>query len=227
MGADEAQRFLDAPVLARVTPPPRRGPGPDSRYAIADSARVRAIDFPLDPRVGRVLRGLDVRWRLIDDLLAYGEHPTLGFGARPASCLVASFPLGPRRGGGGSGAAQKPRDAGGEAKAARAKAEAALFRAVGATVAGDAESNLPPCGLCRVSVSAPDPDGDSVQLQAQIAHAQAIDVSAHPRRSRGRCMPSDRDRPRRAPRSRRRERGASGREGHRAQSAVQVNGGGA
>ena len=160
MGADEAPRFRDAAVLARVTPPPRRGPGPDSDAAIADSARVRAIDFSPSTHGLVVYFGDSTyEWRLIDDLLAYGEHADHLGSARGQPGLFGRvrFRKALDEAERWFEAQRKNREtpAAKAAKAARAKAEAALFRAVGATVAGDAESNPPPpCGLCRVCVSA-------------------------------------------------------------------------
>ena len=172
-GSDEeefAGRLVWAPTKLRGSATPQFWPGlllrldedrdliPDA--AIADSARVRAIDFSPSTHGLVVYFGDSTyEWRLIDDLLAYGEHADHLGSARGQPGLFGRvrFRKALDEAERWFEAQRKNREtpAAKAAKAARAKAEAALFRAVGATVAGDAESNPPPpCGLCRVCVSA-------------------------------------------------------------------------
>ena len=227
LGADEAPRFRDAAVLARVTPPPRRGPGPIPDAAIADSARVRAIDFPPPRPTGWSCTSGTRRTSGGSSTTSSRTANTPTTWVRRAAspdCLVACVSARPstRPSGGSRRSAKTARRQRRRRRRRRGRGGGGVVPRGGRDGRGRRGVEPSPRAACAACASAREgPRRRSRSAPGtNRAHARAVDVSAHPRRSRGRCMPSDRDRPRRAPRSRRRERGASGREGHRAQSAV-------
>ena len=183
-GSDEeefAGRLVWAPTKLRGSATPQFWPGlllrldedrdliPDA--AIADSARVRAIDFSPSTHGLVVYFGDSTyEWRLIDDLLAYGEHADHLGSARGQPGLFGRvrFRKALDEAERWFEAQRKNREtpAAKAAKAARAKAEAALFRAVGATVAGDAE---------RSGTASP---GGATQAPAPISMRKAAKMSS-------------------------------------------------